>query len=52
MFDAQQIDPVTGYYKQFPLGREPFCAPGNVTRLRVKGDGTQTCMCYIIFKMG
>lgn len=50
-FDSQQVEPIGGYWKQFPLGREPAIKPGNVCRIRVHGDGTTKCVCYIVFEV-
>jgi len=49
--DSQLIEPIGGYWKQFPLGREPLIKPGNVCRIRVKGDGTTTAVCYLVFEI-
>ena len=50
-FDLQQVEPIGGYFKQFPLGREPALKPGNVTRIRVKGDGVTTAYAYLVFEV-
>jgi hypothetical protein len=51
VFDAQLVDPVAGYSKQFPLGREPAIKPGNVLRVRVHGDGVVKAVCYVVFEV-
>jgi hypothetical protein len=51
VFDPQMVEPIGSYYKQFPLGREPSIKPGNVLRVRVHGDGTTKCTCYVIFEV-
>lgn len=51
LYDLQQVAPTNQYWKQFPLGREPYVKPGNVCRIRVKGDGTRKVACYIIFEV-
>lgn len=50
-FDPQLIAPTGQYVKQFPLGREPKIKPGNVCRIRVKGDGTIKCFAYLVFEV-
>lgn len=47
-FDPQFIAPTGQYVKQFPLGREPAIKPGNVLRVRCKGDGATKAVCYIV----
>ena len=51
VFDNPLVDPVAGYCKQFPLGREPAIKPGNVLRVRVVGDGTRRCTCSVVFEV-
>jgi hypothetical protein len=50
-FDVQIIEPIGGYYKQFPLGREPLITPGHNLRVRVHGDGTTRCTAYVIVEV-
>jgi hypothetical protein len=49
--DSALVEPIGGYYKQFPEGREPFVKPGNVLRIRIKGDGSTTHTSYIVFEV-
>jgi hypothetical protein len=51
LFDGQFIAPANQYWKQFPLGREPLVKPGNVCRVRVKGDGATKAQVYVIFEV-
>jgi hypothetical protein len=51
VFDPQFIEPIGGYWKQFPLGERPNIKPGNVLRIRCHGDGTTLAICYIIFRV-
>jgi len=51
VFDTQIVEPIGGYWKQFPLGREPAIKPQNVLRIRVHGDGTTKCVCYVVFEV-
>jgi hypothetical protein len=51
IFDPQTVEPIGGYWKQFPLGREPLIKPGNVCRIMVKGDNTTKCVCYLVFEV-
>jgi hypothetical protein len=50
-FDSQMIEPIGGYYKQFPLGREPLITPGHNLRLRVRGDGATKCVAYVVVEV-
>jgi hypothetical protein len=50
-FDCQMVEPIGGYYKQFPLGREPLITPGHFLRVRVHGDGTTKCIAYVIVEV-
>lgn len=47
--DSTLVEPIGGYYKQFPLGEQPYVKPGNVCRIRIKGDGVTTHYSYIVF---
>ena len=51
VFDLQQVEPIGGYFKQFPLGREPAIKPGNVCRIRCHGDGVTKCLAYLVFEV-
>ena len=51
VFDGQWVEPIGGYWKQFPLGDRPKIKPGNVLRIRVHGDGTTKVTCYIRFEV-
>ena len=51
VFDSQQIEPIGGFWKQFPLGREPEAGVGNVVRIRVKGDGATKAYAYLVFEV-
>jgi hypothetical protein len=50
VFDGQWVEPIGGYWKQFPLGDRPKIKPGNVVRIRVHGDGATKATCYIRFE--
>jgi hypothetical protein len=47
--DSAMVTPIGGYFKQFPLGAQPYVKPGNILRIRIKGDGTTTHYSYIVF---
>lgn len=47
--DSALVEPIGSYFKQFPLGREPFVLPGNILRIRIKGDGVLTHFSYLVF---
>jgi hypothetical protein len=51
VFDPQLVAPTTGYFKQFPLGREPGFQVSEYLRLRVKGDGATKCTCYVVIEI-
>lgn len=51
VFDSQVVEPIGGYYKQFPLGREPLLTTNHNLRVRVRGDGTTRCVAYVIFEV-
>ena len=51
IFDTQFVEPIGGYWKQFPLGAEPLITPGHNLRLRVKGDGTTKCCAYLVVEV-
>jgi hypothetical protein len=51
VYDSQFVEPIGGYYKQFPLGREPTIAPGTYLRVRVHGDGSTKCICYVVVEV-
>ncbi len=51
IFDPQTVEPIGGYFKQFPLGREPLITPGHNLRVRVKGDGTTKCVAYVVVEV-
>lgn len=48
--DSAMVEPIGGYFKQFPEGREPWLKPGDVMRIRIKGDGTTTHYSYLVFQ--
>jgi hypothetical protein len=50
-FDCQFVEPIGGYYKQFPLGHEPLITLGHILRVRVHGDGTTKCIAYVIVEV-
>ncbi len=47
--DSALVEPIGGYFKQFPLGAQPYVPAGNFLRIRIKGDGTLTHYSYIVF---
>jgi hypothetical protein len=49
--DSQIVEPIGGYWKQFPLGREPGILPGHVCRIRIHGDGTTKAVCYMVIEI-
>ena len=51
IFDPQTVEPVGGYFKQFPLGREPLITPGHNLRVRVHGDGATRCVAYVVVEV-
>lgn len=51
VFDAQQVEPIGGYLKQFPLGERPAVKPGNILRVRVHGDGTTKAVVQVVFQV-
>lgn len=49
MFDAQLVDPATGYVMQFPLGERPYMKPGTFfTKIRVTAAAAVNCYCYVV----
>jgi hypothetical protein len=48
--DSVIVEPVGSFVKQFPQGREPYVKPGNVLRIRVKGDGVTTHYSWLVFE--
>lgn len=50
VFDVQQIAPTTGYFKQFPLGREPWVPVSKFLRVRVKAAAAVNAICYICWE--
>ena len=51
VYDSALVEPIGCYFHQFPLGREPYIAPGKVCRIRIKGDGSTTHYSYIVFEV-
>lgn len=55
MFDLAIFTPSTlnggGFYKQFPLGREPKGIIGNAIRIRVTADVTANCYSYMVVEI-
>lgn len=51
VLDAQLIDPVNQYIKQFPLGLEPKVAAGVSLRVRVTFGTTVNALCYVVFRV-
>lgn len=52
MFDAQLVDPVAGYVKQFPLGERPIggqTATAEGVRIRVTAGTAVNCTAYIVW---
>jgi hypothetical protein len=50
-FDSQQVQPVGGYFKQFPPERTPLVTPGHNLRVRVHGDGTTKVVAYVVVEV-
>jgi len=50
-FDLQLVSPVNSYVKQFPLGREPEIAGGEILRVRVTAGTAVNAYCYVIFEV-
>lgn len=51
VFDSGLVEPIGGYFKQFPLGERPAILPGNFLRVRVKGDGTTKAVVQVVFQV-
>jgi hypothetical protein len=51
VFDSGLIEPIGGYFKQFPLGERPGVKPGSVLRVRVHGDGTTKAVVQVVFQV-
>lgn len=51
IYDAQLIDPVNQYLKQFPLGLEPKIAAGTILRVRVTFAAAINALCYVVFRV-
>lgn len=49
--DTQLIASTNQYVKQFPLGREFECVPGNFLRVRATFGTTVNMLCYVIFEV-
>lgn len=50
VLDAQLVSPTNQYWKQYPLGREPFVPVSKFLRLRVTAGTTVNCYGYIAFE--
>ncbi len=51
VLDNAMVEPIGGYFKQFPLGREPGVVAQNVLRVMVLGDGVTKCTCYVTIEV-
>lgn len=54
MFDAQLVDPATGYVMQFPLGERPYMKPGTFfTKVRVDATAAAgaNALCYVVIEV-
>lgn len=49
MFDAVLLPPTQPYFKQFPLGREPYVQVSKFLRSRVTFGTTVNCYTYVIW---
>lgn len=50
-FDYQLIAPSAGYFKQFPLGREPVMNISSALRIRVTAGAAVNATCYVILEI-
>lgn len=50
MFDVQLVPPTTGYWKQYPLGREPEVPVSKFLRIRVTAANAVNAYCYVIWE--
>lgn len=48
--DSQLVNPTSGYFKQFPLGRESEFLASKFLRVRVKFAVAVNCLCYIVWE--
>jgi len=48
--DTQLVDPAMGYWKQFPLGREPVIKAANIGRIRVTAPAAVNAICYLVWE--
>lgn len=52
IFDAQLIDPATGYTMQFPLGERMYMKPGTFfTKIKVLAPSAVNCLCYVVVEV-
>ena len=50
MFDAQLVEPIGGYIKQFPLGSQPYVAVSQYVRIRVTAGTGVNAYCYVVWQ--
>jgi hypothetical protein len=51
LMDHALVEPIGGYFKQFPLGLQPGIAPAEVLRVMVLGDGTTKVTAYVVIEV-
>lgn len=51
VFDSGLVEPIGGYSREFSLDTRPKVKPGNVLRVRVKGDGTRKVLVNLVFEV-
>lgn len=49
MFDAQSVEPIGGYFKQFPLGERPIVAVSKFLRVRITAAASVLAYAYVIW---
>jgi hypothetical protein len=51
VFDSQNVEPIGGYFKQFPLGERPAILPGHILRVRCHGDGATKAVATVVIQV-